>query len=83
MSFKQKRSICDLKTAVQADISSELEVMQEETVSFPSSSGQLFDEYVFSARGWKFGKSDLIDANGRAPVGARSRQSSQPGRATP
>ena len=65
MSFKQKLSIVTSKTAVQADISSELEVMQRETVSFPSSSGQLFDGYLFSARGWKFGKSDLIDARDR------------------
>jgi hypothetical protein len=65
MSFKQKRSIVTSKTAVQADISSELEVMQGETVSFPSSSGQLFDGYFFSARGCKFGKSDLIDARDR------------------
>jgi hypothetical protein len=65
MSFKQKRSTVTSKTAVQADISSELEVMQRETVSFPSSSGQLFAGYCFSARGWKFGKSDLIDARDR------------------
>jgi hypothetical protein len=65
MSFKQKRSTVTSKTAVQADISSELEVIQRETVSFPSSSGQLFAGYCFSARGWKFGKSDLIDARDR------------------
>jgi hypothetical protein len=62
MSFKQKGSTVTSKTAVQADISSELEVMQRKTVSFPSSSGQLFAGYCFSARGRKFGKSDLIDA---------------------
>ena len=53
------------KTAAPMDISTELKVMQGETVDFPSSSGQLFDGYFSPERSWKFSKGDLIDARGR------------------
>jgi 8-amino-7-oxononanoate synthase len=53
------------KTAAPMYISTEMRGMNGETVSFPSSSGRLFDGYFASARNWKFGKSDLIDARGR------------------
>ena len=46
-------------------ISSEVNGMKGDTASFPSSSGRLFDGYFSSARNWKFGKNDLIDARGR------------------
>lgn len=53
------------KTAVPMNIPTETKIMQEETLSFPSSGGQLFDGYFSSAKSSKFGKSDLIDARGR------------------
>ena len=46
-------------------ISTEMNGMKGEKAGFPSSSGRLFDGYFSSARSWKFGKSDLIDARGR------------------
>jgi glycine C-acetyltransferase len=53
------------KTAAPMDIATETKVMLGETVSFPSSSGRLFDGYFSPERSWKFSKSDLIDARGR------------------
>ena len=53
------------KTAVPLDNPTETKITQGETFSFPSSGGQLFEGYFSSARSWKFGKSDLIDARGR------------------
>jgi glycine C-acetyltransferase len=53
------------KTELPMCISTEAKVMNGEAVRFPSSSGQLFEGYFSSARSWKFGKSDLIDARGR------------------
>src|ERR1700678_1264812 len=53
------------KTVEAMDIATETKVMPGETVTFPSSSGRLFDGYFSSARKWKFGKNDLIDARGR------------------
>ena len=53
------------KTPVPVDTPAEIKITQGEKLSFPSSSGQLFDGYFSSARNWKFGKSDLIDARGR------------------
>ncbi len=53
------------KTAVPLDNPTETKITQGETLSFPSSGGQLFEGYFSSARSWKFGKSDLIDARGR------------------
>jgi 8-amino-7-oxononanoate synthase len=53
------------KAAAPMDISTELRGMKGETVSFPSSSGRLFDGYFTRARSSKFGKNDLIDARGR------------------
>jgi glycine C-acetyltransferase len=53
------------KTAVPLDTPTETKITQGETRSFPSSGGQLFEGYFSSARSWKFGKSDLIDARGR------------------
>jgi glycine C-acetyltransferase len=53
------------KTAAAMDIATETKVMLGETVSFPSSSGRLFDGYFSPGRSWKFSKSDLIDARGR------------------
>ncbi len=53
------------KTAVPMYISTETNGTKRKTVSFPSSSGELFEGYFSSARKWKFGKSDLIDARGR------------------
>jgi glycine C-acetyltransferase len=53
------------KTAVPVDTPAETKITLGETLSFPSSGGQLFDGYFSSARSWKFGKSDLIDARGR------------------
>jgi glycine C-acetyltransferase len=60
-----KGSIVTSKAAVPMDISAEPKVMPRETVSFPSSSGRLFDGYFFPERSWKFSKGDLIDARGR------------------
>lgn len=62
---KQKRPIVTSKTAVPVDTSTEMKVLQEKTVGFPSSTGQLFNGYFSSARSWKFRKSDLIDGRGR------------------
>ena len=53
------------KTAVTTYIPSEVNGIKGATASFPSSSGRLFDGYFSSARNWKFGKNDLIDARGR------------------
>ena len=53
------------KTAVTTYIPSEMNGIKGATASFPSSSGRLFDGYFSSARNWKFGKNDLIDARGR------------------
>src|SRR5271168_5168386 len=53
------------KTAAPMDIAIETKVMPGETVSFPSSSGRIFDGYFSPERSWKFAKSDLIDARGR------------------
>ncbi len=53
------------KTSAPVDTPAETKITQGETLSFPSSGGQLFDGYFSSARSWKFGKSDLIDARGR------------------
>src|SRR3984885_4324951 len=53
------------KTAASVDIATDTKVVPREAVSFPSSSGELFDGYFSSARKWKFSKSDLIDARGR------------------
>ena len=54
------------KTVSPVYVSTEMNVVKgEETVNFPSSSGRLFEGYFSSARNWKFGKSDLIDARGR------------------
>jgi 8-amino-7-oxononanoate synthase len=47
------------------DTSTEMKVVQENTLEFPSSSGQLFNGYFDSQRSWKFRKNDLIDARGR------------------
>ncbi len=47
------------------DTSTEPKVLQEKAAGFPSSSGQLFNGYFTQKRGWKFHKSDLIDARGR------------------
>ena len=58
-------SIVTSKTAAPMYSSTEIEGMKGEAVRFPSSSGRLFDGYFSSARKWKFGKSDLIDARGR------------------
>ena len=63
--WKQKGSMMTSKTAAPMDIATETKVVPGETVSFPSSSGRLFDGYFSSARKWNFGKSDLIDARGR------------------
>jgi 8-amino-7-oxononanoate synthase len=63
--LKQKASpIVTPKTAAIC-ISTERKGVNGETIGFPSSSGRLFDGYFSSARTWKFGKSDLIDARGR------------------
>jgi hypothetical protein len=53
------------KTAAPMDIATETKVVPGEPVSFPSSSGRLFDGYFSPERSWKFSKSDLIDARGR------------------
>src|SRR5260370_7357564 len=53
------------KIAAPLSLSTEMQGINRETVSFPSSSGRLFDGYFSSAQNWKFGKSDLIDARGR------------------
>ena len=64
--FKRKGfSIVTSKTAVAADILTEVTGYGGKTARFPSSSGQLFEGYFSPARSWKFGKSDLIDARGR------------------
>jgi glycine C-acetyltransferase len=63
--LKQKESMVTSKTAAPMDIATETKVMPGGTVSFPSSSGRLFDGYFSPERSWKFAKSDLIDARGR------------------
>lgn len=47
------------------DTSTEMKVVQENTLGFPSSSGHGFNGYFSTERNWKFRKSDLIDARGR------------------
>ncbi len=53
------------KTAAPRDISTEVSALNGETVSFPSSSGRLFDGYFSRERNCRFAKNDLIDARGR------------------
>jgi 8-amino-7-oxononanoate synthase len=53
------------KITAPLSLSTEMQGINRETVSFPSSSGRLFDGYFSSAQNWKFGKNDLIDARGR------------------
>ena len=57
--------IVNSKTVTPMYVSAEMNVVNGETANFPSSSGRLFEGYFSSARNWKFGKSDLIDARGR------------------
>ena len=47
------------------DTSTEAKVIQEKTLRFPSSSGEVFQGYFSEAENWKFRKHDLIDARGR------------------
>lgn len=47
------------------DTSTEAKVIQEKTLRFPSSSGEVFQGYFSEAKNWKFRKHDLIDARGR------------------
>src|ERR1700743_2013529 len=52
------------KAAAPMDNATETKVAPGETVSFPSSSGRIFDGYFSSARKWKSGKNDLIVPRG-------------------
>jgi glycine C-acetyltransferase len=47
------------------DTSTEAKAIQEKTLRFPSSSGEVFRGYFSEAKSWKFRKHDLIDARGR------------------
>ena len=53
------------KTAAPRNTSTEVSASNGQTVSFPSSSGRLFDGYFSRERNCKFAKNDLIDARGR------------------
>jgi 8-amino-7-oxononanoate synthase len=53
------------KTATPRDISTEVSALNGQTVSFPSSSGRVFDGYFSRERNCRFAKNDLIDARGR------------------
>jgi 8-amino-7-oxononanoate synthase len=58
-------SIVTSKTAAPRDIPIEMSRLNGKKISFPSSSGQLFDGYFSRTIKYKFGKNDLIDARGR------------------
>jgi 8-amino-7-oxononanoate synthase len=58
-------SIVTSKIGTPRNISRETGGLNGKKVSFPSSSGQLFDGYFSGTRNCKFSKNDLIDARGR------------------